>query len=193
MKRKTISIILALVLCTAAFALPVSGSENALSKEAKIAFGTFIQTIPEASSFGIVDMNASGEEEVIVMSDYQGGTIFLLYFNGSSVVSYEFDFRAMMNLKTDGTFLGSSGAESTSYHRFKAGTANFTSENEVTLAYSEGSDTSDGSEVHYWIDNKEVSESRFNVWENEREARDDVKWIDCNANNIRTAFLSDEK
>jgi hypothetical protein len=187
MKRKTISIIAALALCAALLALPVSASENTLSKEAKLAFGSFIKTVPEASSFATVDMNADGKAEVLVESSYEGGGTFLLYFNGTSVDSYQFGIREMNNNKADGSYMGSNGASDTYFLRFKAGTTNFKEEDK--LAYSEMIEDS----VHYFIDNKEVSESSFDKWCSEWGAREDFKWLEFNSENIKAAFLSDNQ
>lgn len=71
-----------------------------------------------ATQFAVVDMDQDGTVEAVVeLTDFSDGWILVLRYQDGNVYGYGFSYRAMTDLRTDGTLLGSSGADDSSYYR----------------------------------------------------------------------------
>lgn len=87
-----------------------------------------------------------------------------------------------MNLKTDGTFLFSSGAADSGIGKM---TFSETGYSVNTQAYSQsGYDTNNELNVQYFINDESCSEDEFNDILSGQEQKADVEWYDLSENNI---------
>ena len=132
-----------------------------------------------ATKFTIVDIDGDGEDEAVLwlqinnISDY--GFEILHYQNGE-IYGYTLQYRAFMNLKTDGTFLFSGGAADSGIGKM---TFSETGYSVNTQAYSQsGYDTNNELNVQYFINDESCSEDEFNDVLNVQEQKADVEWYD---------------
>ncbi|HJC46647.1 MAG TPA: hypothetical protein IAA04_01190 [Candidatus Lachnoclostridium pullistercoris] len=138
-----------------------------------------------AAKFTILDIDGDGEDEAVLwlqinnISDY--GFEILHYQNGETY-GYTLQYRAFMNLKTDGTFSFSSGAADSGIGKM---TFSETGYSINPQAYSQsGYDTNNEFYVQYFINNESCSEDEFNDIFNEQEQKADAEWHDLSENNI---------
>lgn len=138
-----------------------------------------------ATKFTIMDIDGDGKDEAVLwlqinnISDY--GFEILHYQNGE-IYGYTLHYRAFMNLKTDGTFLFSSGAADSGIGKM---TFSETGYSVNTQAYSQsGYDTNNELNVQYFINDESCSEDEFNDILSGQEQKADVEWYDLSENNI---------
>ena len=110
------------------------------------------------SGIALVDVDADEAAEVVIavnLDSYDAYGSLVLHWEDGIVYGYDFVYRAMMNLKADGTFSFSSGAADSGFGRasFQNGAAEI-----VSLAYSEM--LIDGS-IQYHLGDETVSEDAF--------------------------------
>lgn len=102
------------------------------------------------SDFGIVDLDNDGSAEVVMTTGFPGATWVLDYQEGK-VYSYQFVYRGMAGILTNGVYGSSSAADIGDWHRiayFDKGTYE-----EETLAYMEHD--------YFEVEGKEVSSEEF--------------------------------
>ena len=87
----------------------------------------------------------------------------------STVWGYEFVYRAMLELKEDGTFSYSSGAADSGFGYAKFGS----SASIVPLAESK----SDGETIRYFKGTEQISEQEFHALFLEQDAKKDAEWF----------------
>ena len=140
-----------------------------------------------ATKFTIIDIDGDGEDEAVLwlqinnISDY--GFEILHYQNGE-IYGYTLQYRAFMNLKTDGTFLFSSGAADSGIGKMAFSE---TGHSVNAQAYSQSEyDSNNEFNVQYFINDESCSEDEFNDVLNRQEQKADVKWYDLSENNINT-------
>lgn len=138
-----------------------------------------------ATKFTVMDIDGDGEDEAVLwlqinnISDY--GFEILHYQNGE-IYGYTLQYRAFMNLKTDGTFLFSGGAADSGIGKM---TFSETGYSVNTQVYSQsGYDTNNELNVQYFINDESCSEDEFNDILNGQEQKADVEWYDLSENNI---------
>lgn len=138
-----------------------------------------------ATKFTVMDIDGDGEDEAVLwlqinnISDY--GFEILHYQNGE-IYGYTLQYRAFMNLKTDGTFLFSGGAADSGIGKM---TFSETGYSVNTQAYSQsGYDTNNELNVQYFINDESCSEDEFNDILSGQEQKADVEWYDLSENNI---------
>lgn len=83
-------------------------------------------TIFEPVRYTYVDFDADGTKEAVVSFSEFDEWMLVLHQNGDIVYGYSFDIRKLNDLKIDGTFIQSSGSDSSEYCRmeFKDGSYN---------------------------------------------------------------------
>ena len=138
-----------------------------------------------ATKFTVMDIDGDGEDEAVLwlqinnISDY--GFEILHYQNGE-IYGYTLQYRAFMNLKTDGTFLFSGGAADSGIGKM---TFSETGYSVNTQVYSQsGYDTNNELNVQYFINDESCSEDEFNDILSGQEQKSDVEWHDLSENNI---------
>lgn len=138
-----------------------------------------------ATKFAMIDIDGDRKEEAVLwlqinnISDY--GFEILHYQNGE-IYGYTLQYRAFMNLKTDGTFLFSGGAADSGIGEM---TFSETGYNINIQAYSQsGYDSNNELTVQYFVKDESCSEDEFNDVINSQEQKADVEWHDLSENNI---------
>jgi len=138
-------------------------------------------------SFTILDMDGDKNPEIIIKID--GGDVEVLHYHNDKVYGYYFVNRAMESLKTDGTYIGSSGAMDNSINRISFSGSRL---NEIILAYSESTGKYDKDGYHiinYFIAKKPVSETEFESYLDKQVAKADTTWYKINASNIEKHII----
>lgn len=137
-------------------------------------------TVPK---FAIVDLDGDGMNEIVLWIRYFYDEGFeVLHYREGEVYGYHFWYRAFMNLKADGTFIGSGGAADTSIMSMK-----FTEDGYVidTLYQSHGIDAHT---VQYYANGEPISEEEFDEAEERQDEKPDVVWYERNEDNVNLAF-----
>ena len=122
--------------------------------------------------YAYVDIDRSGEKELILEQCVDGnhGYGYLVMQRADSTVwGYEFVYRAMLELKEDGTFSFSSGAADSGFGYAKFGG----SASIVPLAESK----SDGETIRYFKGTEQISEQEFHALFLEQDAKKDAEWF----------------
>ena len=85
-------------------------------KEYKIGEGTLSTPFDaDPSKYVFVDMDGDRKNELVINISNDYGYYLVLHYNGKNVYGFEFTVRSLMSLKTDGSFMQSGGAASSSY------------------------------------------------------------------------------
>lgn len=142
------------------------------------------------SKFTILDMDGDNTPEVVVEIDCNENGLYyeVLHYYNDKVYGYSFQYRAMEGLKTDGTFVGSSGANDIFILK-----ASFSKDslNLETLAYSESTSNYDSNGypiIKFYIANKSVSKQEWIPFSDNQNAKKDVPWCEFNEQNIEKYF-----
>lgn len=69
----------------------------------------------EAAKYAFVDFDHDGIDELAVETTSLAGEYIVLHYENNQIFGYLVNYRAMLNLKKDGSFGGSSGASDVSY------------------------------------------------------------------------------
>ncbi len=134
---------------------------------------------PYLSKFAIMDMDNDKSPEIVIRIDSDAESFYeVLHYNNGKVYGYYFVFRAMEELKADGTFVASSGALDNSINKLS-----FSGEtlSQVPLAYSETTDKLDDSGtpiVNYFIDNKPVNAGEFKAYSDKQSDKKEATWYE---------------
>ena len=126
-----------------------------------------------AAEYTVVDLNGDGEPEIVVGltigNDAYG--FLILHVDKGTAYAYELPYRALTNLKEDGTFSFSSGAADSGVGRLEFSDGGYSVEK---LAYSESGD--DIQDVSYHIDGADATEDEFYALIDEQNKKPDAKW-----------------
>ena len=71
----------------------------------------------KVDKYAFVDMDKDGTEELVIYTTSDYGAYVILHYENNKVYGYMIGVRSLENLKTDGSFMGSSGANSNEYSR----------------------------------------------------------------------------
>ncbi|MCM1049657.1 MAG: M56 family metallopeptidase [Clostridiales bacterium] len=140
-----------------------------------------------ATKFANIDIDGDGENEIVLWLQINGISDYgfeILHYQNGEIYGYTLQYRAFMNLKTDGTFLFSSGAAD-----FGIGKMTFSESGYSigTQAYSQsGYDSNNELSIQYFVNDESCSEDEFNNAINGQEQKADVEWYDLTENNINT-------
>jgi len=148
--------------------------------------GDFPDAPLNVAQFTVMDLNDDEVPEVILERYYDGEKLVLHYSDGK-IYGYTFVYRAMMQLKKDGTYNFSSGAADSGY-----GMLRFLSDayEEDILGYSKPNWDKDSLSVSYYIGEDSVAEEAFIDFSNEQDDKEDVEWYGFSEENIaRELFI----
>ena len=142
----------------------------------------------EADSFYLVDLDHDGTPELILAVPIGTDTFrLILRYEDSIVYSFSFPGRAFNDLRKDGTFWASSGAN-------ESGICSITfSKEQCTVdkfTYCTIPDYSIG-EVTFFVDHKEASEAEHDLAINEWKELPYADWYECADENIDALFTID--
>ena len=141
------------------------------------------------AKFAIADIDSDGEDETVLWLQINGISDYgfeILHYQNGEIYGYTLQYRAFMNLKTDGTFLFSSGAAD-----FGIGKMIFskTGYSVSSQTYSQsGYDSYNELTVQYYVNDESCSEDEFNDVINSQEQKADVEWYDLSENNINAVL-----
>lgn len=137
----------------------------------------------KVTNFAVLDMDGDEIPEVVLelsLGDYPD-YFEILHYKNDTVYGYNFVYRGLMQLKTDGTFRYSNSGTDIGYGKLKFESNN--SETEI-LGYSEASYNNDDMSISYFINNELVTEESFNSFCKEQNEKEDVTWHEFSKDNI---------
>lgn len=142
----------------------------------------------EVTGFAIVDMDKDGENEMVLRistgSIDEGFEI--LHCQGGMVYGYHFVYRALEELKEDGTFMGSGGASSSSVNQIVFLETGYAVD---TLYESQSSYGADGVyEIQYYENGEACSEEDFQNALNRQYEKAGVTWYELTPENVALAL-----
>lgn len=140
-------------------------------------------------NFSVLDMDGDDLPEVVIQycltNDYPyPDFVEVLHYSKGTVYGYNFGYRSLYGLKTDGTFYWSGGADDNGYRKLR-----FTSDNYEydDIGYSKPNYPT----VSYFINNQTVTESVYNDFIKSQEDKDDAIWYDFTKKNIDNQLSAD--
>lgn len=147
----------------------------------------FTTDVPmEITQFSVIDLDGDGIPEVIlweIVGGYDFGAM-VLHYQSESVYGYELGLRGFKDVKTDGTFSYSSGAQDNGFGVLKF-SGNTCSLDEITYCETGGS-----SSTSYFVNHKPATADAYNAAVNKQNKKRDVTRYDMTDSNIK-AMLSD--
>ena len=137
----------------------------------------------EVTHFTVIDMDDDKIPEVVLELSISGISMYyeILHYNNEQIYGYNFVYRGLEQLKTDGTFWASGGAADNECDKLIFDSSEYES---VTLAYSESKQDSDGMTISYYVDGQPVTEEAFDSFVQKQDAKDDVVWYELSQSNI---------
>ena len=139
------------------------------------------------AKFAIIDIDGDGEEEIVLLLKINGISDYgyeILHHHNGEIYGYTLPYRAVMKLKTDGTFLFSGGSSD-----YGIGKMNFskTEYNINSQASSKsGYDSNNKLTMQYFVNNKSCTKDKFDDMIYAQEKKSDVKWYKFSKNNINS-------
>jgi len=143
----------------------------------------------EATRFTVIDMDGDEIPEIILeltVDEYPEFYEVLHYMNGT-VYGYNFPYRGLHGLKTDGTFHYSNGASDNGYGKLKFQTTGYEVDK---LGYMSSTQNNEGTTISYFINNKPVSENSYNSFSKEQDEKKDADWTDYTRTDVEKALSS---
>ena len=142
--------------------------------------------------FALADLDQDGIPELILEEVPEGSeyawAFVVFHIQDGTVYGYEMVYRALLELKEDGTFSYSSGAADNGY-----GYAAFTSERMeiVPLAFSQsGRDAQGNDTVSYFIENQPISPHSYNQALTAQEKKANAEWHNLTDANIQALLAA---
>ncbi len=140
-----------------------------------------------ATKFAVIDIDGDGKDEIVLWLQINGISDYgfeILHYQNGEIYGYTLPYRAFMNLKTDGTFLFSSGAADSGIGKM------IFSETEYSVStqtYSQSRyDSNNELTVQFFVNEESCSEDVFNDVINDQEQKADVEWYDLSETNVNT-------
>ena len=125
---------------------------------------------------------------MVVWLDVNGGGTaafeILKYIDGE-VYGYTLWYRAFVGLKTDGSFTYSGGASDSGVGTLVLQKDGYTVDSKT---YSESRVEDNKVTVDYFVDGKATTETEFNDAFQKQLEKEDVSWLDLNAENVNSSF-----
>jgi hypothetical protein len=137
----------------------------------------------ELTHFTVIDMDDDNIPEVVLELSVDSYPEFyeILHYSDEQVYGYNFVYRGLEQLKTDGTFWASSGAADNECDKLKFQNSAYET---ITLAYSESKQDSNGITVSYYVNGQPVTKEKFDSFVHQQGAKDDVVWYEVTQSNI---------
>lgn len=120
------------------------------------------------TSFALCDITQDGQKELVLYTYRYGGWYWVLHREGNIFYGVYMPIRWFQDLQKNGIHLGSGGSGHTYYHRLHFEDGTFRKELLGRTDWEEGMPC-------YYIDGKEVSETEFESWSEER-MTGNVQW-----------------
>ena len=121
----------------------------------------------KVDKYAFVDMDKDGTEELVIYTTSDYGAYVILHYENNKVYGYMIGVRSLENLKTDGSFMGSSGANSNEYSRMTFNKNSYSIKTEAVY---------DGTDKIYKINNEKVSEKEIKEYVENWNKKENVSW-----------------
>lgn len=121
----------------------------------------------EVETYAFVDMDDDGIDELIIYTTSDYGAYVILHYENQEVYGYMIGVRSLENLKSDGTFIGSNGADSHEYLRMEFNKNEYSIETEAVY---------DKIDKIYKINDTDVSEKEIKDYTEKWSKKEDVSW-----------------
>lgn len=122
----------------------------------------------KVKEYAFVDFDNDGIEELVIYTTSNYGVYVILHYEEGKVYGYMIEMSSLENLKADGSFTGSNGANSTCYLRMIFDKNNYSINAEATY---------DTINKIYRINNKEVSLEEITEYIEKWNQKEDIKMI----------------
>lgn len=121
----------------------------------------------KVDKYAFVDMDKDGTEELVIYTTSDYGAYVILHYENNKVYGYMIGVRSLENLKTDGSFMGSSGANSNEYSTMTFNKNTYTIKTEAVY---------DETNKEYKINNVKVSEKEIKEYAENWNKKENVSW-----------------
>lgn len=121
----------------------------------------------EVDKYAFVDMDKDGTEELVIYTTSDYGAYIILHYENNKVYGYMIGNRSFENLKIDGSFMRSSGADSVEYSRMTFNKNSYSIKKEAVY---------DVTNKVYEIDNTSVSEKEIKEYVEKWNKKENVNW-----------------
>ncbi len=142
-----------------------------------------------AVKFTIIDLDADGENEIVLWLRSNGVSddgFEILRYKDENIYGYTLQYRAFMNLKTDGTFEFAGGTADTGIGKLQFSEEGYRTED---LVYSDSEyNVANELIVQYFAHEEACSEEEFRTAMSRQEAKPDVGWYALTENGVDAAF-----
>lgn len=149
----------------------MNNEEKFINKDNKEVYLKDFKIVEEQTAkvdkYAFVDMDKDGIEELVIYTTSDYGAYVILHYENSKVYGYMVGVRSLENLKTDGSFIGSSGANSNEYLRMTFNKNSYNLETEAVY---------DGTNKDYKINNANVSEKEIKEYVENWNKKENVSW-----------------
>lgn len=149
----------------------MNNEEKFINKDNKEVYLKDFKIVEEQTAkvdkYAFVDMDKDGIEELVIYTTSDYGAYVILHYENSKVYGYMVGVRSLENLKTDGSFMGSSGANSNEYSRMTFNKNSYSIKTEAVY---------DGTDKIYKINNEKVSEKEIKEYVENWNKKENVSW-----------------
>ena len=121
----------------------------------------------EVDKYSFVDLDKDDIEELIIYTTSDYGAYVILHYEDNKIYGYMIEIRSLENLKTDGSFMGSSGANSIEYLRMTFNKNSYTFKTEAVY---------DDTNKVYKINDINVSEAEIKEYTENWNKKENVSW-----------------
>ncbi|OIK08919.1 hypothetical protein [Bacillus sp. MUM 13] len=138
-------------------------------------------------NFTVLDMDGDKTPEVIVQLSYGNDYPYpdfveVLHYSNGKVNGFNYNYRGLMGIKTDGTYSWSNGAADNGYSKLRYSSGVY---KEIELGHRQSSyDTKGNLKLSYFINNKSVSEASYSSFSKIQDGKKDVAWYNITQQNI---------
>ena len=149
----------------------MNNEEKFINKDNKEVYLKDFKIVEEQTAkvdkYAFVDMDKDGIEELVIYTTSDYGAYVILHYENNKVYGYMIGVRSLENLKTDGSFMGSSGANSNEYSRMTFNKNSYSIKTEAVY---------DGTDKIYKINNEKVSEKEIKEYVENWNKKENVSW-----------------
>lgn len=133
-------------------------------------------------NFAVLDMDGDKIPEIVIQYGLTGDAPYpdyveVLHYSDETVYGYNFSYRGLYQLKNDGTFNWSSGADDNGYSKLRFTTNGLEIDDIGHIKPNPPSHS-------YFIDNQTVTESEYKTFMETQDNKADVIWYDFTKENI---------
>jgi hypothetical protein len=130
------------------------------------------------SLFAVLDMDIDGTPELVLHNTSNGDSLVFHYYNNGAVREKEYSYRAMSNLKMDGSFAWSNSASNSGLGKLR-----FQGAEQETMHLAEYGSLLEDIEM-YRINGNPVSQNDLYAYTALQDAKEDVVWHELTIENI---------